>query len=121
MTNTRMCMECGSSFYGRADKKFCSELCRNTHNNRERSVTSNYIRNINTILTKNRRILEQFITTSAGTAKASKNKLLEKGFNFNYFTSLYTTKKGYTYYYCYDYGYLPIEHDYYFLVKRMDT
>ncbi len=113
------CIECGENFKGRADKKFCSDMCRNSHNNKLNSDTNNYVRNLNNILRRNRRILEGFIPDE--TAKASKNKLNEKGFNFNYFTNTYTTKKGITYYFCYEYGYLPIENDYYFLVKRKEV
>ena len=36
------------------------------------------------------------------------------------FTNLYQTKNGHTYYFCYDQGYLPLEHDYFALVKRKE-
>jgi hypothetical protein len=48
----------------------------------------------------------------------SRSKLIEKGFDFNYFTSIYTTKTGNVYYFVYDQGYLPLDGDYYALVKR---
>ena len=50
--------------------------------------------------------------------KVSRSKLIEHGFDFNYFTSIYTTKAGAIYYFVYDQGYLPLEGDYYALVKR---
>ena len=115
----KTCLECGETFKGRADKKFCSDMCRNSYNNKLNSDTTNYVRNVNNILRKNRRVLEELIPDE--TAKASKTKLNEKGFNFNYYTNIYTTKKGTTYYFCYEYGYLPIENDYFFLVKRKDN
>ena len=93
-------------------------MCRNAYNNRMRSDSSNYIRNVNNVLRKNRRILEEL--NSPGSAKTTRAKLSEKGFNFHYYTSTYTTKKGATYYFCYDYGYLPLEQDYFFLVKKKD-
>lgn len=112
---TKKCLECSEAFKGRADKKFCSDLCRNAYNNKQNSDSTNYVRNINNILRKNRRILSENITGDTG--KSTKNKLVEKGFSFRYYTNTYTTKKGATYFYCYDYGYLPLENDYYFLVK----
>lgn len=112
------CLECAESFKGRADKKFCSDLCRNSYNNKLNSDTTNYMRNVNNILRKNRRILENLIPEE--TAKASKAKLNEKGFDFTYYTNAYTTKKGATYYFCYEYGYLPLENEFYFLVKRKE-
>jgi hypothetical protein len=85
-----------------------------------RMDTSNYIRNVNNILRKNRRVLEELIPPEAGTAKTTKSKMIDRGFNFHHLTSIYTTKKGTTYYYCYEYGYLPLSSDYYFIVKRKD-
>ena len=117
-TATRNCPECGEIILGRADKKFCSDQCRNTFNNRDKQDANNYIRNVNNILRKNRRILAGL--NPQGKAKASRNKLVEKGFNFDYYTNSYTTKTGKTYYYCYEFGYLPIEDDYYFLVMKQD-
>ena len=43
------------------------------------------------------------------------------GYNFNYFTNIYTTTKGVTYYYCYDYGYRLLEENgKVLLVKKLD-
>ena len=114
----KKCPECGEPIKGRADKKFCSDMCRNSFNNKLNSDTNNYVRNVNNILRKNRRILEELIPQE--TAKASKAKLSQKGFDFSFYTNVYTTKKGVKYYFCYEYGYLPIEGDYYFLVKRKE-
>ena len=125
MGMNKQCPECGEAIKGRMDKKFCSDACRNAYNNKQNADTTNYVRNINNALRKNRRILEQFIAAhpnkdKEGTSKATKEKLLAKGFDFNYYTNIYTTKKGVKYFFCYEYGYLPIEGDYYFLVKRKE-
>lgn len=114
----RTCIECGESFSGRADKKFCSDLCRNSHNNKLNSDSTNYVRNINNILRKNRRIIEGLLPEGSETLSVSQQKLADKGFNFNYHTNVSTTKNGKTYFFCYEYGYLPIEGNYYLLVKR---
>ena len=45
---------------------------------------------------------------------------MQKGFNFSFYTNVYTTKKGTNYYYIYEYGYLPIDNDYFFLVKKKE-
>lgn len=115
---SKNCPECGEIIKGRIDKKFCSDLCRNSFNNKRNSDITNQIRNVNNILRKNRKILEEFIPEE--TAKVSKNKLLQKGFNFQYITSIYTTKKNTTYFFCYEYGYLPLENEFCFLVKRKE-
>ena len=110
------CPECGEKIVGRTDKKFCSDYCRNSYNNKLNKDSSNLIRNINNSLRKNHRILQELNPTDK--TKVSKSRLLAKGFNFEYFTSTYTTKSGTIYYFVYDQGYLPLEGDFYALVKR---
>ncbi|GAA0871553.1 hypothetical protein GCM10009117_06990 [Gangjinia marincola] len=110
------CLECGETIVGRIDKKFCSDYCRNAYNNKLNKDSKNLVRNINNRLRKNYRILEALNPNEK--IKTSKYKLLERGFDFNYFTSIYTTKAGNVYYFIYDQGYLPLENDFYALVKR---
>ncbi|GAB4316337.1 MAG: hypothetical protein Kow00127_07730 [Bacteroidales bacterium] len=115
----RKCPECGFEIIGRADKIFCSDQCRNNYNNRLRRDTDAYVRKINHILRTNRRILAGL--NPNGKARVHRKFLAEKGFNFDYFTSTYTTKSGKTYYFCYEQGYLPdAEDDYLTLVIHWD-
>lgn len=110
------CLECKDTFKGRVDKKFCSDYCRNSYNNRLNKDGKNLIRNINNRLRKNWRILEDLNVHQK--TKTTKAKLLEKGFDFSYFTSIYVTKTDSIYYYVYDQGYLALENDFYLLVKK---
>ncbi|MFN9582494.1 MAG: hypothetical protein ACK566_07500, partial [Bacteroidota bacterium] len=55
-----------------------------------------------------------------GKSRVNVKKLAERGFNFTYFTHLYTTTQGATYFFCYEYGYLKLEGDYYMVVKRKE-
>ena len=112
----RNCLECGEVLKGRSDKKFCSDYCRNSYNNKINRDTKNFIRNINNRLRKNWRILEQLNPNEK--TKTSKRILLSKGFDFSYYTSIYTTKKGAIYFFVYNQGYLPLDNDFYALVKR---
>ncbi|MDX1782685.1 MAG: hypothetical protein R3361_00850, partial [Aequorivita vladivostokensis] len=86
----RSCPECGHKIMGRADKKFCSDSCRNAHNNQLNKDNKNLVRNINNRLRKNYRILEKLNTDDK--TKTTKDKLLRMGFSFDYFTRIYTTK-----------------------------
>jgi predicted nucleic acid-binding Zn ribbon protein len=117
----KKCPECGDPIKGRTDKKFCSDMCRNSYNNRQNSDVNNYVRNVNNILRKNRRIIENLIPKENELTKTTKNKLIEKGFHFGYHTNSHTTQKGDTYYFCYEFGFLPLENDYYLLVKRKES
>lgn len=110
------CLECGEKIVGRTDKKFCDDACRNSYNNKVNKDRKNIVRNTNNWLRKNYRILEQLNPEQK--TKVSRSRLAEKGFDFNYFTSIYTTKAGTVYYFVYDQGYLPLEGDYFALVKR---
>jgi predicted nucleic acid-binding Zn ribbon protein len=112
----KKCLECGAPVTGRSDKKFCSDQCRTTWYNRENADSTNYMRNVNRILRKNRKILADLNPT--GKSKAGKAKMLEMGFNFHYFTNVYKTKTGNIYYFCYEQGYLPIEDNQFALVIR---
>ena len=114
----RKCLECKVKISGRSDKKYCSDDCRNSYNNRLNRDSNNLMRNINNILRKNHRILKRM--NPNGKRKVSGRKLHEAGFNFNYFTNLYMTKAGKVYHFCYDQGYLALSNDTYALVERMD-
>ncbi len=112
------CQYCGKPVRGRSDKKFCDDYCRNNFNNQLKSKTTNLVRNINNAMMKNRRILEHLFTEGEEMAKVKKDKLIEKGFQFKYMTHQYVNKKGNTYFFCYDIGYLPLENDWFLLVKQ---
>ncbi|GAA0881276.1 hypothetical protein GCM10009119_42460 [Algoriphagus jejuensis] len=113
----RLCLNCGKTIHGRIDKKFCDDSCRNTFNNRQNATNVNLIRNINNSLKKNRNILESLIPENETLAKSTREKMSRQGFNFRYFTHTYQNKKGNHYHYCYDFGYLELEGDWFLIVK----
>ena len=113
---TQKCLECGETLKGRSDKKFCSDYCRNTYNNKVDADSKNLIRNTNNRLKKNYKILTEL--NSTGKTKVTRSKLIDYNFDFNNFTSIYTTKTGNVYFYIYNQGYLKLENDYYLLIKR---
>ncbi|NBW27342.1 MAG: hypothetical protein EBR38_02065 [Flavobacteriaceae bacterium] len=112
----KTCLECGEKIVGREDKKFCSDGCRNSYNNKINKDSTNFMRNVNNKLRKNYRIL--CILNIEGKSKTTRAKLLSKGFDFEFFTNILNTKTGNTYYFIYDQGYLALENDYFMLVKK---
>ncbi|MFV7233881.1 hypothetical protein [Flavobacterium sp. ZB4R12] len=112
----KTCLECGEKIVGREDKKFCSDGCRNAYNNKINKDSTNFMRNINNKLRKNYRVLSELNTE--GKSKTTRAKLLSKGFDFEFFTNILQTRTGNTYYFLYDQGYLPLENDFYMLVKK---
>ncbi len=110
----RYCLECGAKLIGREDKKFCNDQCRNSYNNRLNRDDNSVMTSINRKLRKNRRILKEL--NPKGKAKVRRSEMELAGFNFKYFTHVYKTKEGKVYYFCYEYGYLPLENNYFALV-----
>ena len=103
----KTCLECGEQLRGRTDKKYCSDYCRISRNNRLNKDVNNYMRNVNNILRRNRRILKKL--NPEGKIKVHRNVLLADGFRFNYMTNIYKTKSGRIYQFCYEYGLLELE------------
>ncbi|MBG15933.1 MAG: hypothetical protein CL853_06240 [Crocinitomicaceae bacterium] len=114
----KQCLECGAKLMGRADKKFCNDQCRNTYNNNLNKDANEYVRRVNVILRKNRRILSKLMPGDK--SRTTKEQLLLRGFNFYYYTNIYKTKQGKTYYFVYELGYLQLENEDYALVRKQD-
>jgi hypothetical protein len=114
--NKRYCVECNEEIHGRRDKQFCSDHCRATHYNNLNADITGFIRRVNYVIRKNRSILNRL--NPNGKARVHKMKLIDAGLNFDYYTNVYKTRSGKTYYFCYDQGYLELEDDYYALVLK---
>uniref|UniRef100_UPI00215866A1 hypothetical protein n=1 Tax=Marinoscillum sp. MHG1-6 TaxID=2959627 RepID=UPI00215866A1 len=65
-----------------------------------------YMIQLNSQLRKNRRILKNLCPEGKSTVR--RQILIDLGYDFNFFTNLYQSTKGATYYLCYDYGFTPI-------------
>jgi predicted RNA-binding Zn-ribbon protein involved in translation (DUF1610 family) len=115
------CINCGRVLIGRAGKKFCCPQCRSDNYNKEyeKRRYSAYMRTVSNILLRNRKILAEILPTGES-AKTSKNKLTRMGFNFKYHTNVHSTGLGRTVIYCYDYGYILLEDDWYLIVKNKE-
>ena len=100
---TRKCLCCGRELSGRSDKIFCDDYCRNNYYYRINNEQKKLIRIVNSKLLHNRGILKSL--NPYGGKTFSIKELEEKGFDFNYFTNIYKTKKGRVYYVVYDYAY----------------
>ncbi|MBN1985291.1 MAG: hypothetical protein JW761_03250 [Prolixibacteraceae bacterium] len=114
----RKCLECGEPLKGRADQKFCNDLCRNAYNNKKLGKSTKYIRRINRILKTNHSILEELNSEEKTTVYAK--KLEKRNFNFDFHTHYYKTRNGNIYFFCYDQGYLKLDNNKYLLVKKED-
>jgi hypothetical protein len=116
---SKTCANCGENIEGRSDKKFCDDNCRTAFNNGNAVSRDGLVRSINYRLMKNRRILQDLIPEE-GKIKVSGQRLSNAGFEFKYHTHTYTTQKGATYVFCYDFGYLALDNNFFMLVKRVE-
>jgi F0F1-type ATP synthase delta subunit len=114
----RKCLECGEPLKGRADQKFCNDLCRNAYNNKKLGKASNYMRKINRLLKKNHAILKELNPEDKTTTYRS--TLEKQGFSFQYYTNTYITRNGRVYYFVYDQGYSELENNKFVLVRKED-
>ena len=82
---------------------------------------NNYVRNINSALRRNRRILESLIGLADSKGKCARQTLSDQGFDFRFHTHQYQDKKSQTFNFCYDYGYRPLEGERVLIVKATST
>ncbi|MBS7334210.1 MAG: hypothetical protein KIG88_11505 [Weeksellaceae bacterium] len=81
----RNCLQCDQRLFGRRDKKFCNDFCRNTFNNQLNKENVEVIRITNNKLKKNHKILRNLLETNKDTVTRTELELL--GFDFNLVTS----------------------------------
>ena len=114
---TKTCLACNKILKGRTDKKFCDDYCRNHYNNQHKPDKSNFVRTVINSLRKNKKILENFLGEEE-MVKTTKERLLNQGFQFKYHTHTYENKKGAVYTFCFELGYLPLDNDWFLVVRR---
>lgn len=105
----RKCLECYEQLRGRADQKFCSDQCRSAFNNRQYMESHTVINSVNRILKKNYIILSTL--HSSGQIRTSKSDLQKRGYQFDYFTCINTTRSNHINYFCYDHGIKELENN----------
>ncbi|NMH28280.1 hypothetical protein [Flavobacterium silvaticum] len=111
----KTCVRCGDAIVGRVDKKFCCDGCRSAYNNSINKQRDRNIRQINSRLRRNYKILSELNTGQKVTA--SKKKLISKGFDFDFFTQAMHSSHGITFY-LYDQGYFPLSNGSYVLIRK---
>jgi len=112
----RYCLNDGKEIVGRMGKMFCSDNCRNTWNNRQNKDATNLVRNINNRLRKNHRILQELNPDKE--TRVERKILKKKGFDFEFFTSVFQAKTGNDYFFVYDQGFLQLDDDVILLLKK---
>lgn len=119
----RLCEECQKPLYGRVDQRFCNDTCRNAYNRHKRkfeeTTEPQFVRQIVNVLKRNHRILRRF-NHGQDNPKVSRQELIEAGFSFKFFTSIYKTQNGDIYHYVFEQGWLEISESKVLLVVNYD-
>ena len=100
----KKCIQCNKEFVGRADKKFCSTACKNQYNYAIRKATHDITKEIDSILHRNRVLLQTLMGEKRQRIKVDRLELDKMGFNFNYITGIYRNAQNKLYHYVYDYA-----------------
>jgi hypothetical protein len=103
--DNQKCQTCEKPLTGRIDKRFCDSQCRANYHNKNKRKTERVITAVNRQIRKNRTILLKLCPD--GKATVRKERLLDLGFSFQYFSSVYV-EGSLTYYFSYEYGFAPI-------------
>ena len=120
-TEKRYCQSCAQVLYGRLDKKFCDDGCRNNFNNQQNSIQNKEIRIINRVLKRNRVILLAILSVGEKPTKVDREYLLLEGFNFRYMTHQEAGPAGQSYQICYDVGLISLKNREYQIVRAEDV
>jgi hypothetical protein len=118
-TEARTCLQCGEVLHGRSDKRFCNDGCRSLYHYSANNTPINYVRNVVNTLRRNRRILEELIPDGKP-GRVHRERLLRNGFDLNYHTHVSRTTSGNNYVFCFEYGYLALDNDWYTVVLRTE-
>lgn len=97
----RFCPECNGIVVGRADKKFCSDQCRTSFNNKNENPRLNPVKNINRILIENRQIL-QSVLGQRKEVEISRISLVSRGYESYFCTHYFPVEDGRKLMGCYD-------------------
>ena len=118
----KVCPNCNEEFEGRLNKVFCSLYCKSAFNyKKDKNKPLTRFRIVDNQLRLNRKILARY--NKAGKATVRKQTLLKEGFDPKCITGWWKNKKGNTYLFCYDYGFIAREEngkDKYVLIQWQD-
>ena len=98
------CLECGDTIvYGRTDKKFCCDDCRNRHHNHQARTGRAFRRRVMSVLEKNYEVLEACLR--AGADSVSLSEAAAMGFVTSYATAFRKSRNRIVYE-CFDICYV---------------
>lgn len=101
---SKECPYCGTTFSGRANKKFCSNACKNNHHNEAYRQSNKIVLNLDKKLHKNRAVLKDMFEVHRS-SPVSLDVLRARGFDENFHTHTFNAPSGDRYTMIYDVGF----------------
>ncbi len=99
------CLYCGKQLSGRTDKKYCDLHCKSAYQYKKtKENPERFYNKVDNQLRLNRRILKEY--NKGGKVTVRCERLLNLGFNPNFFTHFWRNKKGDVYWFVFEYGFL---------------
>ena len=101
----RKCGYCKKVLFGRADKKYCDSHCKSAFQyKKSKEHPLRFYNQVDNQLKLNRKILKEYNKGGKVTVRAE--LLIKRGFNPNFFTHYWKSKRGDIYLFVYEYGFL---------------
>ena len=114
---TYTCINCEKQFKGRPDKKYCSSDCKNHYNYNRRKQTKSETKDIDSILHRNREILDTLMGPKRVKMEIPKTELTLMGFQYKYITGIHTNKVGKLYHIVYNFAWMEFTQQKVLIVK----
>lgn len=115
--DNRKCMDCGRELSGRADKKFCGDMCRSSYHNQTIQNDKSSVKKINSILRSNRKII-LYLMKNAPEMEVSEQTLKELGFKFGFCTKAQLLNNSIPCNNCYEFSYYKTENQTYRILRE---
>jgi hypothetical protein len=115
--NKRKCLECKKVIFGRADKKFCGDMCRSSYHNQNIQNGKSTVKNINSVLRNNRKIILHLMK-NIPELEVSELTLKELGFKFDFCTNVQMSKNAIPCINCYEFSYYKTENKTYRILRE---
>lgn len=115
---SRNCKICKKVIYGRSDKIYCSDYCKNYYHKHLRYAAKKAAIEINEFLQRNYSILLEILGKNKSQTKVYRNILENKKFRFNYHTHIYVNSRNKTFHYVYDLAWMVFSDDEVLIVRK---
>ena len=114
----KKCKMCPKKIIGRSDEIFCSVACKSSYHHKLIAATKIAVKDIDTILHRNRSILLEIMGKNRIQIKVNRILLEKKKFHYKYHTHFHVNSKGKTYFHVYDFAWMEFSDDEVLIIRK---